>query len=202
MVRNPRLRAILLFGMPGAGKGTQGAILGQIPSLLHLSTGDMMRRLNKRGALGQEVLSYSSRGVLVPDELTVRIWERHINILELQDLYQAESQILVLDGMPRTRRQAELLAETLDVLLIFNLVLRDQRHARERLKDRALKEYRLDDANDAVIANRFKVYEQETLPTLEYYDRRLICNIDADRTPVEVLYDMVGHLRKMMATQC
>src|SRR5215207_6198080 len=103
MARDPRLRAILLFGMPGAGKGTQGAILGQIPELIHLSTGDMMRRLNKQGPLGKEVLSYSSRGHLVPDELTVRIWERHIQILELQDLYIADRHILLLDGMPRTR---------------------------------------------------------------------------------------------------
>jgi len=199
MSRNPRLRAILLFGMPGAGKGTQGAILGQIPELIHLSSGDMMRRLNKQGALGQEVLSYSSQGQLVPDELSVRIWERHIQILELQDIYIPERHILLLDGIPRTRNQAQLLDDTLDVRLIFHLTLRNQAHARERLKARALKENRLDDANESVIDRRFQVYEQETFPTLSFYDPELRRDVEADRPPVDVLYDMVGRLRPILA---
>jgi adenylate kinase len=195
MVRDPKLRAILLFGMPGAGKGTQGAILGQIPSFIHLSTGDMMRRLSKQGTLGREVLQFSSRGVLVPDELTVRIWERHLQIMELQDLYHPESHILLLDGIPRTRCQAELLDGSVDVLRIFELVLHDQDRACERLKARALKENRLDDANDAVIRRRFEIYEQETRPTLAFYDPGIIFTIDADRPPIDILHDLVGHLR-------
>lgn len=200
MERSPKLRAILLFGPPGSGKGTQGAILGAIPSFIHISTGDMMRRLSKQGKLGQEVLQYSSRGVLVPDDLTVRIWQRHVQILELQDIYDPEQNILLLDGIPRTRRQAELLDGVLDVILILHLVLRDEARAMDRLKARALKENRLDDANDEVIRRRFDVYRKETEPTLAFYDSSLVSNINADQSPVDVLYDLVGRLRRLPAT--
>jgi adenylate kinase len=197
MVRTPKLGAILLFGPPGSGKGTQGAILGQIPSLMHISTGDMMRKIPRGGKLGQEVLQYLSRGLLVPDELTVRIWERHVHILELQEFYNPATDVLLLDGIPRTRNQAELLAGVLDVRLIFHLVLRDEARAMDRLKARALKENRLDDANDAVIRKRFQVYREETEPTLEFYDPSLICNINADQSPVCVLHDLVARLRQL-----
>jgi adenylate kinase len=197
--RSPKMRAILLFGPPGSGKGTQGSILGAIPSFIHISTGDMMRRLNRQGKLGQEVLQFSSKGSLVPDDLTVRIWQRHVQILELQDIYDREQNILLLDGIPRTRRQAELLEGALDVIMILHLVLRDEARAMDRLKARALKENRLDDANDDVIRKRFDVYRRETEPTLAFYDSSLVSNINADQSPVDVLYDLVGRLRRLPA---
>ena len=66
-----RLKTILLFGAPGAGKGTQGKILGRIPGFFHLSSGDMFRALDPNSDLGQRVTSYSSKGELVPDDLTI-----------------------------------------------------------------------------------------------------------------------------------
>jgi adenylate kinase len=198
MYRNPRLRAILLFGPPGSGKGTQGTVLGSIPGFIHISTGDMMRKLPKTGKLGQEVLHWSSQGLLVPDELTIRILERHVHILELQEFFIPSQHILLLDGIPRTRSQAELLANALDVVLIFHLVLQDSHKALDRLKTRALKENRLDDTKDEVIKKRFDVYFEETRPTLEYYDPKLVCDINADRPPIEVLSDMVARLRGLV----
>ena len=76
-----KYRTILLFGMPGSGKGTQGIVLGQLPDLVHISCGDIFRKLPKYGALGKEIVDYTSQGLLVPDDLTVRIWENHIRIL-------------------------------------------------------------------------------------------------------------------------
>ena len=76
MAENQRYRAILLFGYPGSGKGTQGEVLGRMPNLLHLAMGDIFRALDRQSDIGQEFLSYSNKGLLVPDELTVRVWKR------------------------------------------------------------------------------------------------------------------------------
>ena len=69
-----RYRSILLLGPPGVGKGTQGKLLGSIPGFFHLATGEMFRGMDKDSTLGKEVVSYSPRGELVPDEVTVRLW--------------------------------------------------------------------------------------------------------------------------------
>src|SRR5437763_1229150 len=99
-----KYRTILLFGMPGSGKGTQGGVLGQLPDLVHVSCGDIFRKLPKYGELGREIVLYTSQGLMVPDDLTVRIWERYIKILELQELLLPDQHTLVLDGLPRTHK--------------------------------------------------------------------------------------------------
>ena len=100
-------RSIILFGMPGSGKGTQGAVLGQLPSFVHISMGDVFRKIPRNGKFGQEIEQYTSRGQMVPDDLTVRIFERHLKILEMQELVMPDQHTLVLDGMPRNYAQAE-----------------------------------------------------------------------------------------------
>jgi len=189
-----RYRTILLFGMPGSGKGTQGAVLGQLPGLVHVSCGDIFRKLPKWGELGREVLGYTSAGKLVPDDLTVRIWERHIKILELQELLLPNQHTLVLDGLPRNYRQAERLSGVLDVVQIFHLNISNVDHAKERLRARALKENRLDDINEDVIVRRIKTYYQETYDTLQYYDPSLVCEVDASHSPLDVLRKIIDKL--------
>src|SRR5262245_17081895 len=102
-----KYRTVLLFGMPGSGKGTQGAVLGQLPALIHVSMGDVFRAIPKEGRFGREIANYTSRGELVPDDLTVRIWQNHIKILELQELLLPGQHTLILDGLPRNYGQAE-----------------------------------------------------------------------------------------------
>ena len=162
-------RSILLFGMPGSGKGTQGAVLGQLPGMIHISSGDLFRKLPKHGELGREVVSYTSRGLLVPDDLTIRIWKRHIEILRLQEELIPGRTTLILDGLPRNYAQAAQLGEVLDVVQIFHLCINDIAQARDRLAARALRENRLDDINEEVIQRRFQVYHEETEETLRFY---------------------------------
>ena len=102
-----RYRSIILFGMPGSGKGTQGAVLGQLPSFVHISMGDVFRKIPRTGKFGREIEQYTSQGLMVPDDLTVRIFERHLNILEMQELVMPEQHTLILDGLPRSYAQAE-----------------------------------------------------------------------------------------------
>lgn len=195
--RPSRYRTILLFGMPGSGKGTQGSVLGQLPDLVHVSSGEVFRKLPKYGSLGREIEKFTSQGLMVPDELTIRIYLRHIQILELQEFLIPGRTTLVLDGIPRNYAQAEKLDPMLDVIQIFYLVVKDIRQAVERLKMRALRENRLDDMNDEVIRKRMRVYEGETMQTLSFYDPSIITEIDATQSPIDVLRDVITRLSKI-----
>lgn len=192
-----KYRTILLFGMPGSGKGTQGMVLGQLPDLVHISCGDIFRKLPKHGELGREIVGYTSRGSLVPDDLTVRIWERHIHILELQELLLPDRHTLVLDGLPRNYAQAEKLDHVIDVTQIFHLKIDDNEKASDRLKSRALRENRLDDTNEEVIRHRLQLYYDETFATLSFYDPSLIYDVDASQSPLEVLREIVNRLTEI-----
>lgn len=192
-----KFRTILLFGMPGSGKGTQGSVLGQLPDYIHVSMGDVFRKIPRYGRIGQEIEKYTSQGFMVPDELTVRIFQRHIQILEMQEFLIPSQSTLILDGLPRNYQQAERLNDTLDVVQIFHLKIMDQRKAIERLKSRALRENRLDDMNEAVIARRLKTYDEETFQTLSFYPSELIYDIDAGQTTIDVLRDVVNRLSEI-----
>jgi adenylate kinase len=194
MVASRKYRTILLFGMPGSGKGTQGMVLGQLPDLVHISCGDIFRKLPKYGTLGKEIVAFTSQGFLVPDDLTVRIWERHIKILELQEFLLPEIHTLILDGLPRNYTQAERLDHMLDVVQIFHLRIADNAKAMERLKSRALRENRLDDTNEEVIRQRLQTYYDETFETLSFYDPSLIYDIDAGQPPLDVLRDIIDRM--------
>lgn len=194
MSEQHRYRTILLFGMPGSGKGTQGAVLGQLPDLVHISMGDVFRKIPKYGQFGQEIARYTSKGLLVPDDLTVRIWKRHIQILEMQELLLPDQHTLVLDGIPRNFTQAERLDPILDVVQIFHLHINDEVKASERLKTRALRENRLDDMNEEVIKKRLQTYYDETYNTLSFYPKNVVFDIDAGQSPLDVLRDIINRL--------
>jgi len=197
MTLQSKYRTILLFGMPGSGKGTQGAVLGQLPDLVHVSIGDVFRKIPKYGTFGREILRYTSQGAMVPDDLTVRIWERHTQVLEMQELLLPGQHTLVLDGLPRNLNQAERLDGMLEVVQIFHLVFNDIVKATERLKARALRENRLDDINEEVINRRLALYRDETIDTLSFYDPSLVFEVDASRPPLDVLGLIVGRLSEV-----
>ncbi len=190
-------RSIILFGMPGSGKGTQGAVLGQLPSFVHISMGDVFRKIPRHGKFGQEIEQYTSQGRMVPDDLTVRIFERHLNVLGMQEVVMPDQHTLVLDGMPRSYSQAERLVGFIDVIQIFHLKIDNTVMAMERLRARALSENRLDDMSDEVIRRRLQTYYDETFQTLSFYPRDLIYEVDAGRRMIDVLCDIAGHLAQI-----
>src|SRR5262245_38139006 len=79
ILMHARFQTVLLFGAPGAGKGTQGRILGAIPGFFHLSCGEVFRSLDMTSDLGRKFLHYSQRGELVPDDITVRMWQENMH---------------------------------------------------------------------------------------------------------------------------
>jgi len=180
-------RCILLFGMPGVGKGTQGQLLSQIPGITHVATGDMFRSLDRGSELGRKFVEYSSQGLLVPDELTVELWRQYMQGKVQTHAYMPDRELLVLDGIPRSVEQVKLMSGHIDVLRVIHLMTDDMDGMIARMKRRAEKQGRHDDADEHVIRRRFEVYREETAPVLDEFDPTLITNIDAVGSPAEVL---------------
>jgi len=191
---NERYRSILMFGGPGSGKGTQGVVLGQLPNLLHLAMGDIFRALDKQSDVGREFMSYSTKGLLVPDELTIRVFRLHLDALVTAGTLNRALHTLILDGIPRTVAQVALLDGMIDIRRVVHLRMNDREGLIARLAGRAKKQNRLDDADRAVIENRIAVYERETAPVLEALPRSLIVDINADQPPLAVLRDIAAAL--------
>jgi adenylate kinase len=194
-----RFRTILILGAPGSGKGTQGKVLGSIPRFHHLACGDVFRSLDTRTPLGQKFVEYSSRGELVPDDVTVALW--HANVRQRVDahLFKPEIDFLVLDGIPRNVEQAKHMETHIEVLKVFHLSCPDRTELARRLRKRALKDNRFDDANEAVIQQRFATYEAETKPILDYYKGDRVVPIDASQAPAKVLYDILAGIMTLDA---
>jgi adenylate kinase len=185
-----RYRTILLFGAPGSGKGTQGKIIGNIPGFMHSSTGDIFRSLDLASEVGRKFWEYAGRGQLVPDEFTISLWKQYIKGLEFINQFHPESEILVLDGLPRNGTQKQLLDDVLDVQAIIYLRAEKAKMV-ERLRRRALKENRFDDASDEVISKRMDVFGKETRPVLDLYPQNLIHRIDATLSQIRILNEIV-----------
>lgn len=192
-----RLPSIVILGAPGAGKGTQGKALGSIPRLFHCACGDVFRSLNTRTPLGAQFLEYSSRGELVPDELTIDLWRAKIDSMRAMHLYKPDIDLLVLDGIPRNLRQAEILEQHIEVHQVFHLSCPDRDELARRVRKRALKENRLDDANETVIKQRFATYELETRPIREFYTAEKVTEIDATQQPIKVLHDIITRVMEL-----
>ena len=186
----------LFFGAPGSGKGTQGSTIGTLPRFFHCACGDVFRRIDTRNPIGQAFLEYSSNGRLVPDEITVELWKVSIEHAVEARAFKPDIDFLVLDGIPRNTNQAELMADVIDVRRVFHLNCPDRDKVVARLKKRALKDNRLDDANEEVIRHRLDTYERESLPLLDYYGPELIVEIDATEPPVVVLQTILTHIVK------
>ena len=181
----------LLFGAPGSGKGTQGRSLGSIPRFFHCACGDVFRTLDTRTKVGRALLEYSSKGQLVPDEITVELWRAHIDAAVEAHEFKPDIDVLVLDGIPRNVAQAKIMDQLIDVKKVFHLSCPDRAQLFTRLKKRALKDNRLDDANEEVIQRRLQTYETESKPVLDYYRDR-VQMIDATEPPARVLFNILG----------
>ena len=159
---------IVLFGPPGAGKGTQAEKLIDKYELVHLSTGDIFRsNIKGETSLGVLAKSYMDKGELVPDEVTIQMLEQEVN------KYTAPNGF-IFDGFPRTTNQALALDVFLnsigtDVSLMLALEVLDKELI-ARLLNRGKDSGRADDQDKSIIANRIKVYNEQTAIVAEHYE--------------------------------
>lgn len=184
---------IVLFGPPGAGKGTQSENLIKRYGLVHLSTGDIFRSNIKGGtALGSLAKQFIDQGALVPDEVTIGMLRT-----EVEKLPDAKG--FIFDGFPRTTAQAEALDALLQehgnsVTCMLALEV-PEAELLERLRLRAGSSGRSDDADPTVIANRIATYHRETAPVAEYYKQHNkyigLSGLGDIQTIAERLYDAI-----------
>jgi adenylate kinase len=188
-----KFKTILLFGAPGCGKGTQGKLLGTLPGYVHVSSGDMFRALDRTSELGKIFMEYSTKGLLVPDDFTIRLWHDHMDKLVTSGKVNPGTDTVILDGIPRNVDQARMLDDLIEVKkLIVLRAFHNRGEMVRRLKSRALKENRPDDANDATIQRRLEVYDTETRPVVEYYPKEVVVDVDALQSPTEVAHDILS----------
>ena len=158
---------IVLFGPPGAGKGTQSELLIKEYQLTHISTGDLFRKNMKEGTeLGLKARSYIDAGNLVPDEVVVGMVDQFIS-------QHLDSKGFIFDGYPRTIPQASALDEQLEkvghpISAMLALTVPDE-ELKKRLTLRAETSGRSDDQDPEKINNRINVYYNETKPVIEFY---------------------------------
>ncbi|MFQ5952573.1 MAG: adenylate kinase [Candidatus Omnitrophota bacterium] len=209
---------LVLLGPPGAGKGTQAALLTKAYKLLHISTGDMLREAIKEGSkVGLEAKTYMDSGELVPDETVTQL------VVERMDKPDAESGV-ILDGFPRTRKQAESLdkalsseSRSLDKVLYLrttgdvavqrlsgrrvcptcgkNYHITNMPPAKDNVCDKCGVELILrDDDKPETVKNRLVVYEQQTKDLIEYYtEKSVLEEVDGD-LPAEELFKKIDIL--------
>ena len=187
MSDSQKFRSVLLFGPPGAGKGTQGKVLDAIPGFFHMSIGDVFRGIDSDSEVGQEIRTYTTAGKLVPDTVTIRIWKDALDGFIASSKYNPAEEILILDGIPRNVAQTELIAPHVEVCKIINLDCADEDEMVKRIHQRAVNENRSDDTNKDVIRQRFEIYRQQTRPVLDQYPADKIAVAQAIGTPAEVL---------------
>jgi adenylate kinase len=160
---------LILFGPPGAGKGTHSLKLVEKYDLVHISTGDIFRsEVGNKTELGIKAKGYMDKGELVPDEIVLGM------LFSVMDKLKG-AKGFVFDGFPRTIMQAEkfdemLASRSMPVTLVISLEVNDEELIR-RLVKRGLESGRADDTED-VIRQRLNVYNNQTKPLLEYYSKK------------------------------
>lgn len=188
---------ILLFGAPGAGKGTQSAILKAEYGIPHVASGDLFRKhLSENTPLGQVARGYIDNGELVPDDVTVEMIRDRLHEPDA-------AQGAVLDGFPRTIPQARELEALLTefggkVDVVLSLKVREATLL-ERVATRSLTSGRADDHPD-VLAKRIRVFLSQTLQLEDYYrERGLLAEIEGERSVVEVTEQIHAAIRACMS---
>ena len=195
---NGKYSAVLLFGPPGVGKGTLGRFLASAGDQFHLSSGDIFRSLPSHSAAGKLFYEYAKKGNLVPDEVTIEIWQHYVKGLIATNAYDPQGQHLLLDGIPRTLGQAKLLDESILVKHIIVLESGTMDQLISQLQCRARKEGQIEGVDPKVINQRIESYRREIEPLLSFYPSYLISKVNGEQKPLSVLRDVLVRLSHIL----
>lgn len=210
---------LIIFGPPGAGKGTYTSSLSTLLKIAGISTGDIFREEIKRNSvLGRKVADFVKKGELVPDEITIDVLKKRVSEPNCQRGF-------ILDGYPRTIAQAKALEKIAKIDAVIRIIVPEWIII-ERLSNRRIcgncdaiynlrhlkpkiegvcdkcggKLYQREDDKPEVIKERLKVYETQTQPLIDYYKRKLpvleVENTEIDAPPEKTVNKIMGKLRK------
>lgn len=187
------MKNFIIFGSPGAGKGTQAELLAKKYNLAHLSSGAILRNALQNGLISDNTNKYLKAGNLVPEKTIINLMAETIG-------RQKKNQGLIFDGFPRTLNQAEKLDEILkEKNLTISKVLEikiNEKEGTKRILERAKTSGRNDD-NKKILNNRFRVYRQEMTPIKNYYrTQKKLVSIDGCRTVEEIFQNLSAEIEK------
>jgi adenylate kinase len=187
----PRSKRILMVGAPGAGKGTQAALIAQQFGITHIASGDLLRRHIADGTtIGKTVEDIVNKGELVPDSIIMDMLRKPV-------LAANETGGYILDGFPRTVEQAEAAYRTAGSLGVGVQIAIHLDVPEEELIRRMLERARGADDTEDIIRHRIKVYEEKTRPLLDYYaQRELLIQVNGARPVTEVTWSVVVQLQR------
>lgn len=204
-----KFKSFLVFGPNGIGKGTNAKAAGMLPGYVHFSTGDMFRALvarvkeGKASELELRIDKVMKGGGLVDDETTVALARQNLEGAAEQGCFDAETDYLLLDGLPRNRAQAEMISDFIDVVGVLH-VTASRQVAVDRITGRARIEGRKDDQDAEAVGKRLDIFFDNAADILSYYDpgfdgrmeydSEMIHYINADQRPAAVLRDFLQYL--------
>lgn len=191
---------MLLFGAPGSGKGTIGKAIASLPGFTHCSSGDMIRTALSNAAENSDQKRQLAAGQLLSDG---HLWELFDEFLAAYKKVSTvgEKNLLLLDGIPRTRTQVEELSKRVQIRGILFFTCDDQDVLVNRIAERFRQIERSDDASHEVIRTRLQIYNERTLPLLESYPDNVVFRIDATRRPDFMLRDVLKQLEHIQTLQ-
>ena len=135
--------------------------------------------------------TYASRGHLLPDDVTIKIWHNYVGGLIATNRYFPAQQLLLLDGGAPHLKQAEIISSYIEVVGIIVLAVDNIEVLIKRMQRRAIIEKRHDDADEHILRTRMEVYQKETTQLLDHYPSKIISCFNADQRPLEVLRDVL-----------
>lgn len=195
---SPGLSAIVLFGPPGSGKGTNGRALGTLPAITHYDIGDRLRHFDDNTELGRTIRPAISKGRLLPDQVIIDFFDEDWGRL-VDGGYPPEQDVLLLDGLPRTAGQTEALSRRMEIIGAIELCVDDRDELVERLGKRRYDDDR-DDDDMSVIETRLERFERERGAVLGRFEPRTVKTIDAGKPPVEVLANVASAMMSLLRT--
>ncbi len=187
------MKNYIIFGAPGAGKGTQAKLLAEKYGLIHLSSGEILRQEIKKGELGDRIKKCLAAGRLVPADMINQIMEKAIR-------HHKNAKGLIFDGFPRTLGQAKMLDKILTevdhgVTAVLKIRISEEEGIK-RIIERAKTSGRSDD-NRKIIKERFKIYRAEMQPILDYYHKqKKLILIDGNGDIKEIFDKLTDNLEK------
>ena len=192
---------VLLFGPPGAGKGTLGRLLDHANTQRYVSSGAIFRSLDPDSPAGQLYYMHAKEKRLVPDELALEIVWHYVQGLIATNQYYPARQDLLLEGIPRTVSQAKALLEWTEVRHIIVLESFNKDDLYQRMLRRARLEGKLQGMTHEEFEHQFRDYLEQIDGMLQLYPAHLISRVDAEQRPLEVLRDVLVRLSHILSSR-